>query len=272
MTTVQETSNGHCVSPPPCSVQDSAKLNRAGLPTDKANNIPYPSYASAIDTTVLPDRCQFFFSDGRQCTMGRSEIHPSLCTYHSDREEQLFGNPHQFSVASRMDLPELYSACRDLTTAAGVNRALGQVFRLLALRRISRQEAATFCHLAQLLLRSISAASNEKQTSRPGSIHDHLNSNPSHHGQIAAPASSESPRTVSDPPPKIEDVTTGSAGATPGQRKAAPSASPDFASALSRSRTALAASAPHSQVPQNQHLRKIRRQPTQNEHIPKCAT
>jgi hypothetical protein len=37
-----------------------------------------------------------------------------------------------------------------------VNRALGQVFRLLAQRRISRQEAATFGHLAQLLLRTIS--------------------------------------------------------------------------------------------------------------------
>jgi hypothetical protein len=56
----------------------------------------------------------------------------------------------------------LRSASRDLTTAAGVNRALGQVFRLLAQRRIFRQEAATFAKLAHLLLQSIRAASQEQ--------------------------------------------------------------------------------------------------------------
>jgi hypothetical protein len=103
------------------------------------------------------------FSDGRQCTMARSDIHPSLCTYHSEREEQLFGTPHtQGSVRGpSFDLPELFSASHDLTTAAGVNRALGQVFRLLAQRRISRQEAATFGKLAHLLLQSIRAAHAE---------------------------------------------------------------------------------------------------------------
>jgi hypothetical protein len=35
-----------------------------------------------------------------------------------------------------------------------VNRALAQVFRLLAQRRISREEAATFGYLAQLLLQT----------------------------------------------------------------------------------------------------------------------
>jgi hypothetical protein len=88
--------------------------------------------------------------------MARSDIHPSLCTYHSDREDQLFGDPAGSFVTRKLDFPELYSASNDLTTAAGVNRALGQVFRLLAQRRISRQEAATFGHLAQLLLRTIS--------------------------------------------------------------------------------------------------------------------
>src|SRR5579862_9075469 len=96
------------------------------------------------DTTPLPERCQFMFSDGRQCTMARSEIHPSLCRFHSEREDQLFGDPVAggMVVGAALDLPELYSACRDLTTAAGVSRALAQVFRLLAQRRISRQEAA----------------------------------------------------------------------------------------------------------------------------------
>jgi hypothetical protein len=103
---------------------------------------------------VLPGRCQLTFSDGRQCRMPRSAIDHSLCCYHAEGVVQLFGVPAP-SVGPALDLPELYSASRDLTTAAGVNRALAQVFRLLARRRISRQEAATFGHLAQLLLQSI---------------------------------------------------------------------------------------------------------------------
>src|SRR5438309_10896329 len=95
--------------------------------------------------------------------MPRGEVHPSLCRFHSEREEQLFGDPAPCGgvVGASLDLPELYSACGDLTTAAGVNRALGQVFRLLAQRRISRQEAATFAKLGHLLLQSISAARAE---------------------------------------------------------------------------------------------------------------
>src|SRR6266568_7293077 len=180
MTTAQESPNGHHVVPPPCSVQNPAELNRADLPTNEANINSSPAAKDDqvverqkgvpitpllahekvhIDTNQLPDRCEFTFSDGRQCTMARSDIHPSLCRFHSEREDQLFGDPSPggYVVGRALDLPELYSACRDLTTAAGVNRALAQVFRLLAQRRISRQEAATFGHLAQLLLRTISA-------------------------------------------------------------------------------------------------------------------
>jgi len=186
MNIAQESPNGHRVLPPPCSIENPSEINPADLATNKASNNSNPSSVQ-IDTNPLPercqfdhptrmvvpsnepqrgispeplpDRCQFKFSDGRQCTMARSDIHPSLCRFHSEREDQLFGDPAPggYVVGRALDLPELYSACRDLTTAAGVNRALGQVFRLLAQRRISRQEAATFGHLAQLLLRTISA-------------------------------------------------------------------------------------------------------------------
>src|SRR2546427_5356300 len=167
MTTAQEPPNGHNghrVFPP---IGTPSETNCNDLPNrDHINSqplkspisdIPFPSHVN-ISTEELPDRCQFFFSDGRQCAMARSDIHPSLCRFHSEREDQLFGDPAPGGnvVGAALDLPELYSACRDLTTAAGVNRALAQVFRLLAQRRISRQEAATFGHLAQLLLRTIS--------------------------------------------------------------------------------------------------------------------
>ena len=159
MTTAQETSNGHRVSPPPghdATGIVSSDLS-AGAPANKVHR------ERGISHEPLPDRCQFTFSDSRQCTMARSDIHPSLCPFHAEREEQLFGSPSPVGhvVGAAFDLPELHSACRDLTTAAGVNRALAQVFRLLAQRRISRQEAATFGHLAQLLLRTITLAHAE---------------------------------------------------------------------------------------------------------------
>jgi len=205
MTTAQESTNGHRVLPPPFSVENPAELNRPDLPADKPNinsdtlnsqisdlpspgaappfaanayHVPPKRYApkpdfrlqelssGEIDATPSPERCQFMFSDGRQCTMARYEIHPTLCCFHAQREDQLFGSPVAGSKVggATFDLPELYSACSDLSTAAGVNRALGLVFRLLAQRRISRQEAATFCHLAQVLLRSISLARSSRES------------------------------------------------------------------------------------------------------------
>ncbi len=100
--------------------------------------------------------------------MARSDIHPSLCTYHSEREEQLFGVPYVSSPrvvrGAGFDLPELYSACSDLSTPGGVSRVVAQVIRLLAQRRISRQEAATFAHLAHVLLQSFAIARAENAT------------------------------------------------------------------------------------------------------------
>jgi hypothetical protein len=160
MTTAQAPTNGtngHRVSPPPCSLPHSQEENQSkDSPNNNESPTPVPANAYHVpptryapkagsyryddtldlppETSPLPERCQFMFSDGRQCTMGRSEIHPSLCPYHSEREDQLFGTPSSGGsvVGAAFDLPELYSACRDLTTASGVNRALGQVFRLLA--------------------------------------------------------------------------------------------------------------------------------------------
>jgi hypothetical protein len=203
MNTVQEPLT-NSVFPPPCSIETPAELHPGNPPTNKvttsqnqltinapvgdrqtgpfsanAYHVPPTRYAPKPhsyryddtldlppDTTPLPERCQFMFSDGRQCTMGRSEIHPSLCPYHSEREDQLFGTPSSGGsvVGASFDLPELYSACRDLTTAASVSRALGQVFRLLAQRRISRQEAATFAKLGHLLLQSISAVHSSRES------------------------------------------------------------------------------------------------------------
>src|SRR5260370_27580232 len=198
MTTAQESTNGHRVSPPPFSVENPAEPNRADLPTDKANNnqgahddpvverqpgpfaasayhVPPKLYAPKADsfrdtipdglsTMKMPERCQFMFSDGRQCTMARSDIHPSLCTYHSDLEDQLFGDPAGSFVTRKLDLPELYSACRDLSTAAAASRALAQAVHLLAHRRRSLQERATFAKLGHLRLRTLPYTPASRET------------------------------------------------------------------------------------------------------------
>jgi hypothetical protein len=215
MTTTQASPNSYRVSPPASSVENPAETNPAGLPANKDDNNHFRASAYHVPPKVfaprphayrnddylhrpdlpgpLPDRCQFMFSDGRQCTMARSDIHPSLCVYHSDREEQLFGDPSYRTETRKLDFPELFSAARDLSTAASVNRALAQVFRLLAQRRISRQEAATFAKLGHLLLQSIRAAHAESEIASSGFI-------PSEHHERGIPPEPTPERGATSPP------------------------------------------------------------------------
>src|SRR5437870_11168033 len=110
MTTVQESPNGHHPPPPPCSLPDLPHDHRSKDSSDNNSNpdsapapatsetetfaanayrVPPKHYAPKanfsqfvtnddpvveheIDTSPLPERCQFMFSDGRQCTMARS--------------------------------------------------------------------------------------------------------------------------------------------------------------------------------------------------------
>jgi hypothetical protein len=207
----------------------------------------------------LPDRCQFTFSDGRQCTMPRSEIHPLLCRFHAEREDQLFGDPAPSGVVGAgLDLPELYSACRDLTTAAGVNRALGQVFRLLAQRRISRQEAATFCHLAQLLLRSIAAMRAERVEAQcSGESHSACAGLSLSESASTSESATLTKAVIPSPPPAARFA----AAARPATHLSAVWRTPAFTPA-DRS----------AQIARNEDLSKLGSQPMRNEHLQNCET
>jgi hypothetical protein len=81
--------------------------------------------------------------------MPRHEIHVCLCRYHARREEELWGDPE--SATAR----ELDGLCTDLATATGVNRALAQVFRMLAQKRVNQRDAVAFGYLGQLLLQTV---------------------------------------------------------------------------------------------------------------------
>jgi hypothetical protein len=263
---------GDKVPPFPFFIENPAELNHTDLPTNKDNTTPNFNSVSP-DTNPLPDRCQFTFSDGRQCRMGRSEIHPSLCRFHAEREDQLFGDPAPGGnvVGATLDLPELHSACRDLTTAAGVNRALAQVFRLLAQRRISRQEAATFGHLAQLLLRSISLARSSRESDDATSIvipssdeshqQDELSSVNKVKRESRDLSASVPVNKVVPSPPSADERGSDCAPRMPSW-KMAPDSSPH----------AQATPAPNSQGPQNEHFHKPHLQLTQNEHLPNFST
>src|SRR6266702_633663 len=310
MTTVQESPNGHHGFPPPFSFENPAEPNRVDSPANKDNfnsnsaaeddqvaerqkGVPItPLLAHEkvhIDTNPLPERCQFFFSDGRQCAMARSDIHPSLCRFHSEREDQLFGDPAPGGnvVGAAHDLPELHSACRDLTTAAGVNRALAQVFRLLAQRRISRQEAATFGHLAQLLLRSIAMARAEHPVVER---QKGVSPRESHGDQELSRVTKSTPFL----PQKEVALSPDNKVAAPGDHSWAGSECDHERSAQFASRTVLRDTPPvsspvksvHSWAPaavapaaalsshasQNEDLRNSRVQLTQNEHLRKVVT
>jgi hypothetical protein len=84
--------------------------------------------------------------------MLRADRHPDFCLYHAARQDEIFAllPEREFALA-----PELEALAADLTTATGVNRALGQVFHLLAQNRITRKDAVAFGYIAQLLLQTV---------------------------------------------------------------------------------------------------------------------
>ena len=59
------------------------------------------------------------------------------------------------------EAPELVALCGDLTTATNINRALAQVFLLMAQGRISQKQAVAFGYLSQLLLQTVPGIRSE---------------------------------------------------------------------------------------------------------------
>jgi hypothetical protein len=105
-------------------------------------------------TSLEPDaiRCEFIFSDGRQCRNQRAQ----LCSQHA-----LKAKAGRRARSSALEVPELEALCGDLTTATNINRALAQTFLLMAQGRISRKDAVAFGYLSQLLLQTVSGVRAE---------------------------------------------------------------------------------------------------------------
>ena len=111
---------------------------------------PLKSQISDTQSRENASRCEFAFSDGRQCRNERT----SLCAYHSPRQKRS-------SKGAALQAPELEALCSDLTTATSINRALAQTFLLMAQGRISRKDAVAFGYLSQLMLQTVSGVRAE---------------------------------------------------------------------------------------------------------------
>jgi len=108
-----------------------------------------PSAHDPSNSTFAPSRCDFTFSDGRQCRSQRA----SVCAHHARQKGG--------AKVTALKVPELEALCSDLTTATSINRALAQTFLLMAQGRISRKDAVAFGYLSQLLLQSVSGVRAE---------------------------------------------------------------------------------------------------------------
>src|SRR5690348_12780732 len=100
--------------------------------------------------TGISSRCQFTFSDGRQCRNQSA----SLCLHHASKHKPSPGAEGAPDVA-------LEGLCGDLTTATNINRALTQVFLLMAQGRIPQKQAVAFGYLTQLLLQTVPGIRSE---------------------------------------------------------------------------------------------------------------
>jgi hypothetical protein len=130
---------GSKVCPPPCSAEHSQYREPS---KESTNNINH-------------SRCEFTFSDGRRCRNQRA----SLCVHHASkaaRDPGAKGSPDP-----ALEAPELEALCGDLTTATNINRALAQIFLLLAQGRISQKQAVAFGYLSQLLLQTVPGIRSE---------------------------------------------------------------------------------------------------------------
>jgi len=136
---------------------ESASANQA-LSTPLPESTPcaqveaVPSEPSEISD---PQRCQFFFADGRQCAMPIWEPDGEVCLMHARQWQQTAGAD---AVGKQLATPS-----GSFKTANDINHALGNLFSLLAKKQIPRQDAAVLAYIGQLLLQSLSPMKHEFQ-------------------------------------------------------------------------------------------------------------
>jgi hypothetical protein len=108
-----------------------------------------PKKQKTTTQILMPDknRCRFTTIDGRQCRMYRAKHHKTLCLTHAQQEQQL--------IDSEAVAAELIGPLTKFQTALEVNHTLGNLYTLIAQKRISRHDGALLGFVGQVLLHSV---------------------------------------------------------------------------------------------------------------------
>jgi hypothetical protein len=111
--------------------------------------MPRKQNPSATPQIRVPEnnRCLFTTIDGRQFRMYRAKGHKTLCLTHVQQEEQILDAE---AVAQGLVGP-----VTKFQTALEVNRTLGNLFTLVAQKRISRHDGTLLGFIGQMLLNSV---------------------------------------------------------------------------------------------------------------------
>ncbi|MGB8475229.1 MAG: hypothetical protein WCE61_14195 [Candidatus Acidiferrum sp.] len=106
--------------------------------------------AQSIHRTTVNEftRCSHRTASGRQCRQLSRDSHSGLCAHHRDLQKQKETDDLSHDLLAR---------CQNFQTAQGVNFALANIYRLLAINRISPRRASVLAYINSLLLRTLPA-------------------------------------------------------------------------------------------------------------------
>jgi hypothetical protein len=107
-----------------------------------------------VDPAVLPNRCTYRSSSGRQCRLAIFDPQSGLCAnHHADLKQN-----------ERADVAGiLFRDAQDFQTAQGINHSLRCLYWLAAKNRISSRRAKVLAYISGLLLRTLPVMAEERR-------------------------------------------------------------------------------------------------------------
>ena len=107
-----------------------------------------------VEPSVLPNRCTYRSTSGRQCRLSIFDPQSGLCANHHAEQKQ----------NERADVADiLFRDAQDFQTAKGINQSLRCLYWLVGKNRISPRRADVLAHISGLLLRTLPAVAAEEQ-------------------------------------------------------------------------------------------------------------
>lgn len=103
------------------------------------------------------ERCRFTSAHGRRCSNPLLGAATGLCPIHQQQLENLNGaDAHAIST-------ELLGASPELRTRENLQSVMGQLFILVAQKRISRQDGSLLAYIGSLLLQTITPSGKQQE-------------------------------------------------------------------------------------------------------------